>query len=110
MSPRRVAGPPRWQDPLLDEAALDVARRLRGALAVLRDLGQERWVRYLEPLLPVFEDGDQADLLAVCRRARAAFGPRDSLPEAWPSADAPLLRDSIDRLQRLLDRRTALRS
>jgi hypothetical protein len=105
-----VAGPPRWQDPGLDEAALEVARRVRGALAALGGLGQERWVGYLEPLLPAFEDGDQADLLAACRRARAAFGPRDSLSEAWPSDDAALLRDSIDRLQRLLDRRTALRS
>jgi len=103
----RDAGPPRWQDPQLDEAALEVARRVRLAVAGLRDHGHERWVAFLEPLAPAFEDGDRADLLAAARRARAAFGARDSVLDVAPGPDMLQLRDAVDRLQLLLERRRA---
>ncbi len=107
MSPRPKAGPPRWQDPVLDEAALELARLVRGAVVALGALGHERWVAFLEPLVPVFEDGDRADLLLAARRARAAFGARDSILDAWPSDEARRLRDAVDHLQHLIDRRLA---
>ena len=104
---RLDAGPPRWQDPQLDEAALDVARRVRVAVAVLRGRGNARWVAFLEPLVSAFEDGDRTDLQAAGRRARAAFGARDSLLDAAPDADTLGLRDAVDRLLFLLERRLA---
>jgi hypothetical protein len=107
VSPYHEAGPPRWQDPPLDEAALAVARLARGGVAVLRARGQERWAAYLEPHVPVLEDGDRTDLLVAARRVRAAFGARDSLLDAWPSEDALRLRDAADRLLLLLERRHA---
>ncbi len=110
MSPRHPPGPPRWQDPALDEAALELARLVRGAVSALHGLGHERWVAFLEPLVPVFEDGDRGDLLVAARRARAAFGARDSILDAWPSDDARRLRDAVDRLQHLIDRRLASES
>ena len=103
----RDAGPPRWQDPQLDEAALDVARRVRVAVASLRRGGHERWASFLEPLLPALEDGDRADLLVAARRARAAFGARDSVLDAAPDPEMLGLRDAVDRLQLLLERRRA---
>ncbi len=84
-----------------------VARLVRDATASLRLLGQARWAALFEPLVVAFEDGDRADLLAAARRARAAFGARDSVLDAWDSDDALRLRDALDRLQLLLDRRQA---
>ncbi len=103
---RRAAGAPRWQDPELDEAALVVARRTRDVLDALRPLDQQRWLTFLEPLVPAFEDGDRVDLQAAARRARAAFGARDSLLDAGVEQALPL-RDAVDRLLLLLDRRRA---
>ncbi len=80
---------------------------MRDAVGVLRLLGHARWAALFEPLVPVFEDGDRADLLVAARRARAAFGARDSVLDAWDSDDALRLRDALDRLQLLLDRRQA---
>ncbi len=98
----------RWQDPGLDEQALAVAAGVRGALGVLREHGQERWVEWFEALLPVFEDGDVAALRIAARRARAAYGAKDSVVDAWPDQEAALrLRDAVDRLQRTLDQRAA---
>jgi hypothetical protein len=105
---RRDAGPPRWQDPQLDEAALDVARRTRLVVEALRGAGHDRWVAFLEPLVPAFEDGDRVDLQAAARRARAAFGARDSLLDALPDTDTVRLRDAVDRLLLLVERRRAI--
>jgi len=100
--------PARWQDPGLDEQALAVAAGVRGALAALGDGGDDRWIAWFEPLLGVFEDGDAAALRTATRRARAAFGAKDSVMDAWPDEAAALrLRDAIDRLQRALDQRAA---
>ena len=106
MPRERIAA--RWQDPALDEQALAVAAGLRGALGALREAEHDRWVAWFEALLPVFEDGDVAALRTAARRARAAFGAKDSVVDAWADADAALrLRDAIDRLQRSLDARAA---
>ena len=101
---------PRWEDPALDEAALRVALLMRGAVVTLRVGGHERWAAYLEPLVASFEDGDRADLLRAARKARAAYGARDSVLEAWPSPDAIRLRDGLDALLALLERRQATRA
>lgn len=101
--------PARWEDPALDEAALATARLTSQAVRALRALAAERWAAFFEPLVPVFEDGDRDDLHRAARRARAAFGARDSVLDAWPSDDALRLRDSVDALLTLLDRRRAMR-
>ena len=98
---------PRWEDPSLDEAALAAARLTERALGALRERGATRWVAFFEPLVPMFQDGDRDDLLRATRRARAAFGARDSVLDEWPTDDALRLRDRVDSLQALLDRRRA---
>ncbi len=104
---RRDAGPPRWQDPELDEAALAVARLAREVAGSLRSTGRDRWPLYLDPLVPPLEDGDRVDVQAAARRVRAAFGARDSLLDAEAGPRALDLRDAVDRLLLLLERRRA---
>ena len=45
---RRI--PPRHELPDVDAAALDAARAADALVAAARDLGNERWLRYLAPL------------------------------------------------------------
>ncbi len=105
--PRQIPTP-RWQDPPLDEAALAVARDIRHALVELRTVAP-RWATWFDALLPALEDGDRAALEAAAKRARAAYGARDSVLDVWSTPEALQLRDQIDRLQRLLARRSAER-
>ena len=105
MTPRRQPPVPRWQDPALDEAALAAAHGIREAIGALRARGATRWVHWLEPLEPVLEDGDRADVLVAARRARAAFGAKDSVLDDWPDDAALRLRDVVDALLRALDAR-----
>jgi len=110
VTPRRERAAPRWQDPELDEAALDVARRIREAVPLLRGRQAPRWADWLEPLVPAFEDGDREALQAAAAGARAAFGVQDSVRDVWVEDDAVALRDAIDRLRRLLAARAAMGS
>ena len=107
MTSRRPPPVPRWQDPALDEAALAAAHRAREAIAALRARGATRWVHWFELIQPVLEDGDRADVQVAARRARAAFGAKDSVLDALPDDEALRLRDALDRLLRALDARAA---
>ena len=91
---------------MLDEAALDVARAMRAAV---RELGESspRWATWFEALVPALEDGDRPALEAAAKRARAAFGAKDSVLDVWTAPEARELRDLIDRLQRVLAQRGA---
>ena len=105
MTPRHPTA--RLEDPALDQAALAAARLTGDAVRALGARGAARWVAFFEPLIPVFLDGDRESLLRAARRARAAFGARDSVLDEWSTGEALLLRDRIDALQALLDRRRA---
>ena len=105
-APRRRS-PPRWADPELDEAALAVARSIRRAVATPPLAGNPRWDAWLSETLPGLEDGDRAAVERSARRVRAAFGSVDSIIAAWPGGDAIALREEVDRLIRVLNRRSA---
>ena len=98
---------PRWEDAALDDAALAVARRTRTVLVALEAAGDTRWRAWFEVLVPVFEDGDRSALEAAGRKARAAFGAKDSVRDVVDSPDLLVLRDAIDVLLRVLAERAA---
>jgi len=88
----------------VDASALEAARAADLALAVAREMGAERWARYLAPLPDRLRDDPVSSLAALARRARSAYGPKDSIRDALPEAvTEPLLR-AIDRLLKVLAR------
>ena len=67
-------------------------------------MGNERWTRYLAPLPDRLRDDPITSLHAIARRARSAYGPKDSIRDALPEdATEPLLK-AIDRLLKALQR------
>lgn len=97
----------RHDEPLIDEVALGAARRAEIALDAARELGQERWATFLGPLPDRLRDEPVRGLRPVVVRARAAYGPKDSIRDALPSDVTEPLLDSLDRLLRALNRREA---
>ncbi len=98
-------GPARHQQPLIDEAALAAARAGDRLLAAAREHGATRWVAYLEPLPDRLRDDDLADLRRTALRARAAYGPKDSVRDALPAEVTEPFLDGVDRLLKALARR-----
>ena len=101
----RSRGPaPRHEDPAIDEAALIAARRAERALADALDRGADRWARVLAELPDQLRDEPVIGLRRVAMRARACYGPKDSIRDALaPDVTEPLL-DALDRLIRALNR------
>jgi hypothetical protein len=98
------ASPARHEVPEVDVAALEAARAADRALAAAQVVGADRWARYLAPLPDRLRDDPIAGLHAVARRARSAYGPKDSIRDALPpDATEPLLR-AVDRLLKVLAR------
>ncbi len=105
--PARTTGPARHEVPAVDDAALIAARAADRVLAAAEDLGFERWARYFAPLPDRLRDGDLRDLRAAAMRARAAYGPKDSIRDVLPSDVTEPFLDALDRLLRVLARRDA---
>jgi hypothetical protein len=101
--PRR--GPARHERPTIDDAALIAARHADRLVAAARDRGVSRWAEYLAPLPDRLRDGEVSSLRATAMRARAAYGPKDSVRDALPADLTEPLLDAIDRLLRELARR-----
>ncbi len=99
----------RHQVPAIDTAALEAARHADLLVTAARELGNARWEAYLAPLPELLRDAPAADLRAVARRARAAFGAKDSVAEALPWEAAMAFREAIDSLLRVLARDEAAR-
>jgi hypothetical protein len=74
-------------------------------VAAARDAGIERWRVFLAPLPDRLRDDQLVALRATAMRARAAYGPRDSIRDALPAELTEPFLDSLDRLLRLLARR-----
>ena len=89
----------------IDEAALQAARHADRLLAAAVELGDARWAAYLEPLPDLLRDAGPADLRPAALRARAAFGPKDSIRDALPASATEPFLESVDRLLRVLARR-----
>ncbi len=99
------AGPARHEIPAIDEAALVAARHSDRLLAAAEDGGVARWAAYLGPLPDRFRDGDLRDVRLAAMRARAAYGPKDSIREALPADLTEPFLESVDRLLKALARR-----
>ncbi|MEO5885005.1 MAG: hypothetical protein ABIQ58_05760 [Candidatus Limnocylindrales bacterium] len=100
----RNVGPARHELPAIDDLAMVAARHADRLLASARDLGQTRWAAHLESLPDRLRDDELRDLRAAVIRARAAYGPRDSIRDALPSDLTEPFLDAIDRLMRALNR------
>ena len=102
---RRDSGPARHEVPLVDEAALAAARHADRLLGAARDLGLTRWETYLAPLPEQLRDGDLRELRSAAMRARAAYGPKDSIRDALAADLTEPFLESIDRVLKVLARR-----
>ena len=102
--PRRTTGPARHELPVIDDLALAAARHADRLLAAARDRGVTRWATYLEPLPDRLRDDEPPALRATVSRARAAYGPKDSVRDALPPELTEPFLDAIDRLIRELNR------
>jgi hypothetical protein len=100
-------GPARHELPAVDEAGLVAARHVDRLIAAARDLGADRWVAYFEPMADRLRDDEPRGLRQVAMRARAAFGPKDSIRDILPGEVTEPFLESIDRLLKQLNRRDA---
>jgi hypothetical protein len=100
----RHSHPARHERPAIDEAAMAAARGLERLLVEAQGLGANRWVEFLGPFPEALRDAALPDLRGVALRARAAYGPRDSIRDALSTESTePVLAD-LDRLLKLLAR------
>jgi hypothetical protein len=99
--------PPRHELTEIDAAALAAARAVDIALREVRSAELDRWVRYLEPLPDRLRDDPLRDLRATARRARAAFGPKDSIRDVLPEDTTEPMLLAIDRLLKAIARHDA---
>jgi len=104
---RGAVGPARHEQPAIDEAALAAARHGDRLLAAAREVGHARWAAYLAPLPDRLRDDPLAGLRPVALRARAAYGPKDSIRDALPAELTEPFLLAIDRLLKALARRAA---
>ena len=109
MSPayRAPKGPARHERPAIDEAGLAAARAADRMLAEAIERQSARWVTYLDPIPDLLRDGEIAELRRICMRARAAYGPKDSIRDVLSASVTEPFLELIDRLLRELNRRDA---
>ena len=101
---KRVPVVARHERPAIDEAALLAARDAERLLAAARQRGVPRWEQFLAGLPDQLRDDGIAELRTVARRARAAYGPKDSIREALPADLTEPFLDHLDRLLKALAR------
>ncbi len=95
---------PRHELPAVDEAALRAARQAERLLEAAREVGSARWEAFLAPIPERLRDAPPTELRTIARRARAAYGVKDSIAEVLPWSEAIAFRDSLDVLLRILVR------
>jgi hypothetical protein len=105
--PRRRRGPARHERPAIDDAALLAARHADRLVAAALDRGSTRWAEFLGPLPDRLRDDELTSLRSVALRARAAYGPKDSVRDTLPADLTEPFLEAIDRLLRELARREA---
>jgi hypothetical protein len=106
---RSARGPARHELPAIDAAALAAARRADRLLAGARERGSARWVSFLEPIPDRLRDEEPVALRSTARRARAAYGAKDSIADALPADLTEPFRDALDALLREIARHDLLR-
>ncbi len=100
----RTIVPARHQYPVIDDLGLQAARHADRLLIGARERGHERWTAYLASLPDRLRDDDLRGLRSAALRARAAYGPKDSIRDALPSDLTEPFLESIDRLLREINR------
>ncbi|HEY7702741.1 MAG TPA: hypothetical protein VIB02_10545 [Candidatus Limnocylindrales bacterium] len=105
----RPGGPARHELGPIDDLALTAARHADRLLAAARERRAERWATFLDPLPDRLRDDDLPGLRSTALRARAAYGPKDSVRDALPAEVTEPFLDSIDRLMREINRALAKR-
>jgi hypothetical protein len=103
--PERRTGPARHERPDIDDAALRAARAADRALAAARERGSVRWEAFFAAIPDQLRDDDLRDLRGTATRARAAYGPKDSVRDILPPEVTEPLLDALDRLLKALARR-----
>ena len=99
---RDVQQPARHEVPEVDAAALEAARAADRALAAAREIGNERWERYLTFVPDRLRDDPVPGVRSVARAVRSAYGPKDSIRDVLPEdATEPLLK-AVDRLLKVI--------
>lgn len=102
--PARSTVRARHEYPVIDDLALAAARHADRLLAAARERELARWTAYLDPLPDRLRDEDLRGLRAAAVRARAAYGPKDSIRDALPWDLTEPFLDAIDRLLREINR------
>ena len=69
--------------------------------------GAARWLRYFEDMPDRLRDDEPRFLRQVALRARAAYGPKDSVRDALPPDVTEPFLEAIDRLLKQLNKRDA---
>ena len=95
---------PRHELGQIDDLALAAARHADRLLADARARGAERWVTYLAPLPDHLRDDGLPALRSTALRARAAYGPKDSVRDVLSAELTEPFLDAIDRLLREINR------
>jgi hypothetical protein len=101
---RAARGPARHEMPAIDDLGLAAARDADRLLAAARERGASRWVAFLEPIPDRLRDDGLAALRATATRARAAYGPKDSVRDVLPAEVTEPFLEALDRLLRELAR------
>jgi hypothetical protein len=83
------------------------ARHADRLLVAAREIGSPRWAAFLEPLPEHLRDDEPTALRSTAVRARAAYGPKDSIRDVLPERLTEPFLDAIDRLVREIDRARA---
>jgi hypothetical protein len=104
---RARRGPARHERPAIDDAALIAARHADRLVAAAQAGGITRWAEFLAPLPDRLRDDELVTLRSTALRARAAYGPKDSVRDALPGDLTEPFLDAIDRLLRELAKRDA---
>lgn len=83
---------------------MTAARHADRLLAAARERGADRWVTFLEALPDRLRDDELPALRATAMRARAAYGPKDSVRDVLPADLTEPFLEAIDRLLREMNR------
>ena len=98
-------GPARHELLAVDEAGLFAGRHADRIVAAAEAAGATRWLRYFEAMPDRLRDDEPRSLRHIALRARAAYGPKDSVRDALaPEVTEPFL-EAIDRLLKQLNKR-----
>lgn len=100
----RYLGPARHERPAIDEAALVAARDAELLLRAAQERGSSRWAQFLADVPDLLRDARIPELRGIARRARAAYGPKESIRESLPAALTEPFLDHLDRLLKALAR------